>query len=112
MNESADSWEHRMAAQAAQRAARHRAAERAENGAPIRLLPDRSAWPVPREIQGASARDAFLWYVCRGWEQIFGDEPEIENLFDHDFGLHVLRKGEWQLTFANISEFPSQEWTP
>lgn len=108
----ASTWEERMAQRAAERAAARREAERDENGNPIRLLPDRSTWPVPPQIQGASARDAFLWYTCRGWEQIFGGEPDIENLFDHDFGHHVLRKGDWQLTFTNVSEFPSQEWKP
>lgn len=101
----ASSWEERMA----QRAMERSRAERHEDGTPV-YLPDRSTWPVPPEIRGASARDAFLWYACRGWEQIFGEEPEIENLFDHDFGYHVLRKGTWQLTLTDISQFPDQAW--
>lgn len=104
----ASTWEERMAQRSRERRDALEAEYLAAEG--VRLLPDRSTWPVPPEIRGASARDAFLWYVCRGWEQIFGEEPEIENLFDHDFGYHVLRKDTWQLTFTNISQFPDQAW--
>jgi len=93
-------WYERMAQRAA---ARRPVPEVAE----VTTLPDRSTWPVPRELQGYSARDVFLWYICDGWAKIFGDEPEVETLFDHDFGYHVLRKGMWQLTLVNTDQFPS-----
>jgi hypothetical protein len=59
---------------------------------------DRDEWPVPDEIKGNSGRDAFLWYICDGWGKFMGGDEPIETLLDNDFGHHILRRGEWQLT--------------
>lgn len=70
----------------------------------------REAWPVPTEVRGASARDAFLWYIADGWQKIFGESEPIETLFDHDFGMHVMRKGSWQITLVDTDQFPDSAW--
>ena len=102
-----EGWEQRMADRAAARRAEREAAEREALGPRI---PDCETWPLPPEIRrGASARDALLWYICDGWNRIFG-EPPIETLMDHDFGFHVLRKGPWQITLVNTEEFPHHSY--
>jgi hypothetical protein len=87
-----EGWEARMAARAAARSER-----------------DRGQWPVPQELRGASARDAFLWYIVDGWQKIFGEQPPVENVQDNDFGYHVLRKGSWQLTLVNLDQYPAED---
>lgn len=107
MSPADEGWEQRMADRAAARRATREAAEREARG-PGR--PDCETWPLPPEIRrGASARDALLWYICDGWDRIFGG-PEIETLMDHDFGFHVLRKGEWQITLVNVEQFPHHRY--
>lgn len=81
-----------------------------EHEAIIAATPDRDSWPGPRELRGASGRDAFLWYICDAWPKLFGGNERIETVLDHDFGMHVLRRGMWQLTFANLEEFPDAEF--
>jgi len=71
--------------------------------------PDRETWPVPPELRGNSARDCLLWYICDGWDKIFGESPEIETLVYHDFGYHELRKGSWKLTLVDLEQFPDEE---
>jgi hypothetical protein len=73
---------------------------------------DREQWPesLPTHVrQGASARDALLWYITDGWGKIFGGD--VVTVFDHDFGHHVLRNGSWQLTLTNLDEFPDDEFS-
>lgn len=70
----------------------------------------RSQWPVPPQLRGFSARDVFLWYICDGWRRIFGDDHPVEQLLNHDFGLHILRKGTWQLTLVDLEQFPDRRF--
>lgn len=93
--EADSGWYERMAQRAAQRAVG--TTDPAADG-----LPDRETWPVPPELRGYSARDCFLWYVRDGWLKIFGGGEPVEAVVDNDFGYHVLRKGEWQLTFERV----------
>lgn len=71
-------------------------------------MADRDKWPVPDEVKSASARDAFLWYICRSWPIFFGGDGKIETIVDHDFGYHLLQYQNWQLELKNLDEFPSK----
>jgi hypothetical protein len=96
-----DDWEARMSERAKVR-------QPPEPEWPQSDRPDPSTWPVPDHIKSYSGRDVLLWYISRGWEQIFGGEVVV--LFDHDFGHHVLRNGPWQLTLTNVDQFPDHEF--
>ncbi len=68
----------------------------------------RTAWPVPEHVRGASARDAFLWYICQAWPLFFGGNGNVETVLDHDSGYHVARYQGWELRLVNLEEFPDE----
>ena len=68
---------------------------------------DRSKWPADIP-QGASGRDAFLAYIVQGWPLFFGGAEPVEPVFDHDFGIHVLRRGTWELRLVDTASFPDE----
>lgn len=99
-----DAWEQRMS---------DKAKRRLETERKVAGLLDRSEWPVPEWVRGYSARDAFLWYIADGWKKIFNSDDEpVVTVFDNDFGHHVLRKNDWQLTLTNLEQYPDDAWPP
>jgi len=96
-------WEARMAERARQRAALDQKRIAHDQ---LTQTTDRQNWPVPEHLKGYSGRDCFLWYVADWYRRIFGRDLEV--VFDHDFGYHVLSDGVWQMTFVNLDQFPSE----
>jgi hypothetical protein len=68
-----------------------------DNDAPF-SLEKRATWPVPKEVQGASAVDAFMWYAADGLHRIFPTYRGPETVFYTDFGRHEIRCGPLRLT--------------
>lgn len=66
---------------------------------------DRAKWPVPDSVKGASAVDAFVWYICQAWSLFFGGDEEIETLFHNDLtGFFRLKRGDWQIELNYLGE--------
>jgi hypothetical protein len=100
----AEGWEARMA-ERARRRSQLRERPAAEQ---ITQTTDRAAWPVPEHLKGYSGRDCYLWYVADGYRRIFGRDLDV--IFDHDFGYHVLSDGVWQLTLVSLDQFPGEKF--
>lgn len=58
----------------------------------------RAKWPVPPEVQGASANDAFMWYCAEGMRRFYPTYDGPETTFYSDFWGHTIRCGSLRLT--------------